>query len=428
MILLDYNSLLLALSFCSAGVALTFFLNWLVFRTDRYLMIWALGAASLVVSIFSYSNFVENYSPITGMISFSALEIGLVLLLGAAHQFRTGAAPFRAMAILVVAANFITAVPMMLGFDGICYIVFNLLAMGILCATGLQYWRCRLEAPTLIGSLAVLYVVGGLSFGLCAMALVVDQKWIMKHAPDNWTEILNLIVCLIDTAAIGTLSLGLNQIRMTRRHKRDAEIDSLTGLFNRRAFFDQANGAQIGENIVVIVFDIDHFKQVNDSHGHQLGDTVLQTFASILGDAVRDGDVAARLGGEEFAVVLPDASLKTALLVAERVRKRFSERRFLSDGQLFGSTVSIGISKTGHPAALSDLMVQADAALYVAKRSGRDRVILFSNREDVRAQKAENERIELELAPKSSPEPLGQGVEIAARIAAQRSRRLTRRI
>lgn len=428
MILLDYHSLLMALSFCSAGVALTFIISWLVSRGDRYLLVWGLGATSLVVSILAYSNFVVRYSPTMGIIAFSALEIGLVLLLGAAHQFRTGVLPVGVMIVVALTANVVTAIPMMLGYDGVCYIVFNLVAMGILVATGWEYWRCRTEAPALIGTLAVLYIVGGLSFGLCSVALIGDRSWIMNRPPDDWAENINLIVCLIDTAAIGALSLGLNQIRITRQHKRDAETDALTGLFNRRAFFDHAKTLPSAENVVVIVFDIDHFKQVNDCHGHQFGDTVLQTFASILSEAVRDGDLAARLGGEEFAVLLPDASLKTALLVAERVRKRFSERRFLSEDQLFGSTVSIGISKAGYSTALDELMVQADAALYVAKRSGRDRVILFSNREDVRSQKAENGRIEFDPTEKPQRSPLAQPVEFAPRLAAQRKRRLTRRM
>src|SRR5262249_48285613 len=145
---------------------------------------------------------------------------------------------------------------------------------------------------------------------------------------ENWAENINLVVCLTAIAGIGALLLGLNQIRLTKRHKRDAETDALTGLFNRRALFNRDLGLPV--SVAVIVFDIDHFKQVNDVHGHQMGDVVLQTFASILAETIREGDLAARLGGEEFAVVLSDGSLKAALLVAERVRKRFSERRFIS--------------------------------------------------------------------------------------------------
>ena len=104
---------------------------------------------------------------------------------------------------------------------------------------------------------------------------------------------------------------------------------------------------------------------------------MLQTFASILAETVREGDLAARFGGEEFAVLLPDTSLKAALIVAERTRKKFVERRFTSEATLFGSSVSVGISQIGGHAELADLLVQANAALYAAKRSGRNRVVLL---------------------------------------------------
>lgn len=428
MILLDYHSLLIALSFCSAGVALTFFVSWLVSQTDRTLMTWALGSACLVVSIFAYSNFVDRYSPVMGIVSFAALETGLVFFLAAACQFRTSVLPLRLLVALAIGAAALTTLPMILGYDGISYIVFNSAAMVILCATGIEYWRCRAESPLLITTLSVLYVIGGLSFGLCAVAIIEQRGWIMNRAPDDWAENLNLIVCLVDTAAIGALSLGLNQIRVARHHKREAETDSLTGLFNRRAFFDRAGDFRAPTNVAVVVFDIDHFKQVNDVHGHQLGDVVLETFAAILREAIRDGDLAARLGGEEFALVLPEATLKTALLVAERVRKKFAERRFLSEDRLFGSSVSVGISKIGDHASLNDLMVQADAALYVAKRSGRNRVILFSSREDGHQQK-QNTVSSAELdGPETDRADLYGAVAEAVRNQSQRKGRLTRRI
>jgi diguanylate cyclase (GGDEF)-like protein len=424
MILLDYNSLLIALSFCSLGVALTFFVNWIVSRSDRTLMTWALGSVCLVVSILAYSNFIANYSPFTGIVSFAALEIGLLFFLAAAMQFRTGEISFQHLIAFGLVAVVLMIVPMLLGYDGVCYVVFNLAAMFFLCATGLEYWRCRTESPLLITTLSMLYITGGLSFGLCAFALIQEGNWISNRPPDDWAENINLMICLVDTAAIGALSLGLNQIRVTHRHKRDAETDALTGLFNRRAFYDRAAEMR-PPSVAVIVFDIDHFKQVNDIHGHQIGDLVLQTFASILKEAIREGDLAARLGGEEFAMLLPEATLKTALLVAERIRKKFSERRFLSEDKLFGSSVSVGISKLGDYAVLNELMIQADAALYVAKRSGRNRVILFSSREDIRRQREAGSAMAIENADRQQ---LYEAVAIAARKPSPRKGRLTRRV
>jgi diguanylate cyclase (GGDEF)-like protein len=272
----------------------------------------------------------------------------------------------------------VTAVPMFQGYDGVCYITFNLAAMTLLFATAREFWRWHAEAPLLILTISGLYVLTGLSFLLCTVPLISDRSWTMKHAPANWAEDINLIVSLTAIAGIGALSLGLNQVRISRRHERDAETDPLTGLCNRRALLNRAKS--ISAPVVVAIFDIDHFKQVNDVHGHQIGDLVLQAFARILLETVREEDVVARLGGEEFAALLPNASLKAALVVGERVRKRFAERRFRSGKSYFTSSVSAGISFVGDQAQFDDLMIQADAALYSAKRGGRDRVVLYSDR------------------------------------------------
>lgn len=427
MILLDLKSLLIAVSFCSAGLTLTFFVSWFVSKADRVLRTWAIGAAFLVVSTSAYSAFVNQFSPESGIASFTALLIGFVFFLGAASQFQSGVLPLKRMAAVAVVTSVMTAVPMLMGYDGVCYILFNLMVMAILTATAWEYWRWRAESPLLITTLAALYVIAGVSFGLCAIVLIGQQSWIMHHAPDNWAESVNMVVCLAGTAAIGALSLALNQVRLTHRHKRDAETDPLTGLYNRRAFFDRAADAYRSATIAVLVFDIDHFKRINDLYGHALGDFVLQSFANILTDAVRDGDLVARLGGEEFAVLLPDAPLKTALIVAERIRKKFAERRFLSDEKLFGSSVSVGISKLGPCTAINELMVQADAALYIAKRAGRNRVILFSSREELHRQTQSPAPIELERG-RSDHAALYSAVAEAARRRSQRRGRLTRRI
>lgn len=378
MILVDYNSLLIALSFCSAGLALTFFVSWFVSRADQVLMTWAIGACFLVVSIFGYEEFVKHFSPLAGATSFAALELGLVFFLGAAHQFRTGILPLFRMVAATLAGAVTMAVPMFLGYDGVSYIAFNVAAALILFATACEYWRWRSEASLLIFTLSFLYAVTGFSFLLCAAVLIADRSWVMHHAPKDWAEDINLIVSLTAIAGIGALSLGLNQVRVARRHKRDAETDSLTGLFNRRALFDRAK--RLPPTVSLIVFDLDHFKQVNDAHGHQMGDAVLQRFANILATSVRDGDLAARLGGEEFAILLPFASIRIAAVVAERVRRSFAEQRFVSQAGSFRSTVSVGVSYMADHAELSALMRQADAALYTAKGSGRNRAILYPDK------------------------------------------------
>lgn len=377
-IVLDYNSLLIALSFCSMGLAFTFFVSWSVSRADRVLMSWGFGVSFLVASLFIYRDFVETFSPVMGTIAFSALLIGLTCFMGAGRQFRTGKLPVRMMAAAAGVSISAMAAPMLLGYDGISYIALNIASAALMFATGVDYWRYRTEAPTLILLLSSLYTMTSLSFVLCAVVLVYDGQWVMNHAPFGWAENINLAMCLTSVGSMGALSLGLNQVRLTRRHKREAETDALTGLFNRRAIFDRAQ--RIPSPFAVIIFDLDHFKQVNDVHGHQAGDTVLQMFSTLLSAHVREGDFAARLGGEEFAVVLPDATSQMAMRVAERVRAGFAAQRFISPVDDFTCTVSAGVAHAALGRAdLTLLLSEADMALYEAKRSGRNQVLLYSD-------------------------------------------------
>lgn len=377
MIVIDYNSLLVALSFCSAGLAFTFFVSWLVSRSDRVLMSWAFGALLIVISLLIYSEFVQHFSPPVGIVGFGTLLAGLAFLMGAGHQFQTGVLPLGKIAIVTAVTTAIMAVPMLQGYDGISYIMFNFGAAAILIYTGWDYWRWREESPLLIVTLATLYSLTGLSFVLCAVVLIHDQSWIMGHAPETWAENVNLGVSLASIASMGALSLALNQVRDARRHKRNSETDVLTGLSNRRALLDRTQS--LPAPVAAIVFDIDHFKPVNDRHGHEIGDVVLQRFGALLEASIRDGDIAARLGGEEFAVILPGANIAAASVVAERMRQSFADWRFQSPSGAFTNTVSAGISFSvdGNP-DLAGLLREADSALYEAKRAGRNRVVVFS--------------------------------------------------
>lgn len=243
--------------------------------------------------------------------------------------------------------------------------------MGLLALAG--------ESPLLITTLAALYALVGLSFALCAFALIQDGNWVMHHAPVNWAETVNLGMCLTGIGGMGALSLGLNQLRLTRLHKREAETDALTGLLNRRALIDRTQ--RLSAPAAVVIFDIDHFKQVNDIHGHHTGDTVLQMFSAILSTAVREGDMAARLGGEEFAIVLPGATAIGAALIAERVRKNFTDHRFVSSAGDFNNTVSAGVAHVVEGQSdFTHMLHQADTALYAAKHEGRNRVIFYEDK------------------------------------------------
>lgn len=158
-----------------------------------------------------------------------------------------------------------------------------------------------------------------------------------------------------------------------------ATHDFLTGLLNRRAFEEAAREEVLRwrrgrDPLSLLVIDADHFKRINDTYGHGAGDEVLRTLAAAIEDQIRDLDVAARIGGEEFVVLLPSTDLVGARACAERVRQAVEEIRItLTDGRLVRATVSIGISQLSRARNTIELLLQgADAALYEAKRRGRN--------------------------------------------------------
>ncbi len=153
--------------------------------------------------------------------------------------------------------------------------------------------------------------------------------------------------------------------------------DELTGLNNRRAFFDNASAQHVrcrdtGTFMAVLMLDVDHFKQINDTFGHAAGDQVLQRIGAAISTSLRDNDIAGRLGGEEFAILLPNTPPDTAIEVAERLRARIAK---LCVNEQHPVTASIGLAFAKAPATeLGALLSSADSAMYLSKVSGRNRV------------------------------------------------------
>lgn len=180
--------------------------------------------------------------------------------------------------------------------------------------------------------------------------------------------------------AVGTAFIVLLMVKDQHVHfyRKAATIDGLTGLLNRRAFIEaatamhKAQGAR-GEPVTLLMFDLDHFKSVNDRFGHATGDSVLKVFAQTAMGSVRATDIVARLGGEEFVAMVPE-SMEGACHVAERLRAAYETAGLMVDDIAVGSTVSIGLATSYRPVADIDaLLLRADEALYLAKREGRNR-------------------------------------------------------
>lgn len=162
--------------------------------------------------------------------------------------------------------------------------------------------------------------------------------------------------------------------------ERLADTDELTGLNNRRAFFNLAQqsirqAVRNGDPVSVIMFDLDHFKQVNDRWGHAAGDAVLRQLSATARHTVRDSDILARLGGEEFAVLLPTTDLPKARYLAQRLQQAFSNQILPVNGGRLTCTASFGIAASiGQDITLDNLLQQADRALFRAKEAGRNQV------------------------------------------------------
>lgn len=168
----------------------------------------------------------------------------------------------------------------------------------------------------------------------------------------------------------------------------EAREDALTGLANRRAF-DEALGEafarmrRLGESVLLFMLDIDHFKRVNDTHGHAAGDEVLRTIGRTIASGVREVDKAFRIGGEEFAVLVIGTDVPGAQVVAERLRAAIAARPVATERAAVPVTTSIGIALADSTMQPAQLLEAADAALYAAKSTGRNRVVVAGGKVDV---------------------------------------------
>jgi len=180
------------------------------------------------------------------------------------------------------------------------------------------------------------------------------------------------------------MAVSLSNARMVRRLEEQATTDGLTGLLNKRALLEAAaqtiGGARrYGRQLSVLVTDIDLFKRVNDTYGHDIGDVVIKELGQIHQRAARGTDAVARFGGEEFVTICEETDAAGALLLAERIRTEFSRTSFHARGEVLHCTCSVGIATFPDAGASWDeLFKAADEALYISKRSGRDRATAWS--------------------------------------------------
>lgn len=195
------------------------------------------------------------------------------------------------------------------------------------------------------------------------------------------SEVTHICVVIYDVTDVATNRRQLQASNL--QLQKLSSTDRLTGLYNR-GYWEEAlkleyvRHGRYGHATSLIMFDIDHFKRVNDTYGHQVGDQVIQRVAQVLRGLVRDADIAGRYGGEEFAVLLPDTDKAGGGILAERLRLAVEAEVVEHESGPIRFTISLGVADLGYPSnEYQQLIEWADQALYASKRAGRNRVTVY---------------------------------------------------
>jgi diguanylate cyclase (GGDEF)-like protein len=250
--------------------------------------------------------------------------------------------------------------------------------------TAYEFWRGRSEPlVSRWPAIFMLFAHGALFLLRTPLSAVLPWSVNSQIFESVWMTVLSF-EALLFTIAIAFILLAMAKERTELRHKTAALVDSLTGIANRRAFME--GGALLARRheshpkpAAVLLMDLDHFKLINDTFGHGIGDRVLQVFADSASTSVTAMDLVGRLGGEEFGALLHDCDKHKAMAMAEQIRAAFAEQAVEVDGRPVNATVSIGVAVCEQGVLdVQAMLAQADQALYHAKERGRNRIELAS--------------------------------------------------
>lgn len=225
-----------------------------------------------------------------------------------------------------------------------------------------------------------------------AMLIMVESRVmpfvnsINGEAVNVYSNVASLAVSMLLLYGIRGLKQLFNYLNEKERElQNQANIDFLTGVnnaraFNREAELNLARAKRHGQHLSILMLDIDHFKEVNDVYGHQTGDHALRHLCNVCRSLIREIDVMGRVGGEEFAILLPDTTAAGALVVAERIRATIEDQALITDDHRHVCmTVSIGVCELSAKSdTIKEIKHVADTALYRAKRTGRNRVVAMT--------------------------------------------------
>ena len=375
---LDLPTLMAMGSFVAACAGAVLLSAWLQNQNVSALGIWGLSNIIAAFGIFLLMLGAAAHLPSRPILGVILMPLSQGLVWGAARKFDGKTAPLPIVFLGMVVAAIANFAP---GLERIASAAAPAAGAVYIAFVAIGLWLGRADRLPARGPLIVLTTVH-------AAALTIGTYSFFNRAigADQVPSVMSLfglfhfesIIFFVSTAVF---LLSLVRERSEAASRTAANIDSLTGIANRSAFLVGAERIlercrRDNAPVSVMVFDLDHFKSINDTHGHAVGDDVIKTFCEVALDLLRPNEVFGRMGGEEFAVVIAGAGIEAATVRADRIRAAFAAAGRFVKGYSINATVSGGIATSDNPMActLSALLESSDKALYCAKAAGRNRV------------------------------------------------------
>jgi diguanylate cyclase (GGDEF)-like protein len=375
---LDLPTLMVMQSFALACAGAILLVIWSLYRKTSALALWGVANVIAAAGILSMMVGITLRQPVWPIIGGVLMIFQAGLMWKAARTFASKSAPLVLVFLGPVIVGLANVVPALQG--GVGAALSLIVGAAYFLATAMALWLDREERLAARWPLIVLtivqagfYLIGGYS----TLSGATSQ--------DGVPSIMSLYGLIYFESIIFALGSSVFIFALVKERSEAAGMtaartDSLTGIANRAAFLESAERVlercrRDGAPVSVMMFDLDRFKAINDRHGHAVGDAVIRKFCEMTAAALRPNDVFGRLGGEEFAAVLPGSSVEAACARAERIRTSFADDcRFVRNHQV-NATVSAGVSASENAElTLEALLEYSDVALYGAKTEGRNRV------------------------------------------------------
>lgn len=346
---MDTTTLFLAIALILVVMAIAFHVAGRGRRDQPYWGTWTVANLVLAAALTAYVFLDDLPRFFMATVPNGLLVLGFGMRWLAARQF--GGRDTRNWMVWGPCALFVglCAIPAVAGSYSAVYTIVNVILCATAFATAAEFWRDRADRlPSRIGLVSA-YGIMGASFAVRVGQGLFAAGDIVRYLPEDTLLEIHLVVGVLHVVGAGAFALSLAYERGNLELRHAADHDALTGLLNRGAF--EARLRRRLEhgcgNFALAVFDVDHFKGINDTYGHAAGDEALRTCAQVCRSIVRDGDMVARIGGEEFAVLLDGLSANEARATVERIRRTMKATIISAGERRFRISISAGIHHVG---------------------------------------------------------------------------------